>query len=76
MISPSSVPPLIPENFKMEIEVEFEAPKPMISRMEEINQIKAELELGTMTMEQAIRKLHPDMDDESVTDTLANRALM
>ena len=48
----------------------------MISRMEEINQIKSELELGTLTMEQAIRKLHPELDDDEVAQTMSNRALI
>jgi hypothetical protein len=75
-LNPSMMPPLVNVEQDPEIVVEFEAPKPMISRMEEITQIKAELELGTMTMEQAIRKLHPEMDDEMIAETLNNRALM
>jgi hypothetical protein len=76
LLNPSMLPPMMPEEQDPEIYVEFEAPKPMISRSEEIAQIKAELELGTMTLEQAIRKLHPDMDDEMVVQTAQNRALI
>jgi hypothetical protein len=70
------LPPMMPEEQDPEIYVEFEAPKPMISRTEEIAQIKAELELGTMTIEQAIKKLHPDMDDEMIQETANNRAMI
>lgn len=76
LLNPSMLPPMMPEEQDPEIYVEFEAPKPMISRSEEIAHIKAELELGTMTLEQAIKKLHPEMDDEVVTQTLSNRALL
>lgn len=76
LLNPSMLPPMMPENQDPEIYVEFEAPKPMISRTEEVSQIKAELELGTMTLEQAIKKLHPEMDDEDVVKTIGNRALI
>lgn len=76
LLNPSMIPPMMPEDQDPEIYVEFEAPKPMISRTEEIAQIKAELELGTMTIEQAIKKLHPDMDDEMVEETANNRAMI
>lgn len=76
LLNPSMIPPMMPKNQDPEIYVEFEAPKPMISRSEEIAQIKAELELGTMTLEQAIKKLHPEMDDEMVVETANNRALI
>lgn len=73
-VIPAMVPPIMPE--KLDVLVEFESPKPMISKTEEIAQIKAELELGTMTLEQAIKKLHPEMDDAMVSETIGNRALM
>ena len=70
------LPAPMPEGIDPEIVVEFEAPKPMISRMEEINQIKAELELGTMTMRQAVKNLHPDLADEQIEEVIANRVVM
>lgn len=76
LLNPSMVPPLVAENVDPEIYVEFEPPRPMISRMEEITQIKSEIELGTMTMEQAIRKLHPDYDDAMIEQTLSGRVLV
>jgi hypothetical protein len=76
LLNPAMIPPMMPENQDPEIYVEFEAPRPMISRTEEISQIKAELELGTMTLEQAVKKLHPDMDDDDIAKTLSNRALI
>ncbi len=76
LLNPSMLPPLMDEQQDPQIEVEFEPPKPMITRMEEITEIKAEIELGTMTMEQAIRRLHPDMGEEVIAETLANRVLV
>jgi hypothetical protein len=75
MVNPSKVPGLMPEE-ELEIEVEFEDPAPMKSRMEEITEIKAEIELGTMTLDQAIRKLHPEYEDETVQETINGRVLI
>ena len=44
--------------------------------MEEINQIKAELELGTITMRQAIKNLHPDFSEDQIEEVIANRVIM
>jgi hypothetical protein len=73
-VQPSLLPPIMPD--ELEVSVDFESPKPMISRSEEIAQIKSELELGTMTIEQAIKKLHPEMDDAMIAETVGNRALL
>lgn len=74
MVNPSTVPGMVPD--ELDIEVEFEDPQPLKSKMEEIAEIKAELELGTMTLEQAIKRLHPEMEDEMIASTLQNRALI
>lgn len=74
MVNPSTVPGMVPD--ELDIEVEFEDPQPLKSKMEEITEIKAELELGTMTLEQAIKRLHPEMEEEMVASTLQNRALL
>lgn len=74
MVNPSKVPGLMPD--ELNIEVEFEDPKPLKSRMEEITEIKAEIELGTMTMEQAIKLLHPEYDDSKIEETLNGRVLV
>lgn len=74
MVNPSTVPGMVPD--ELDIEVEFEDPQPLKSKMEEITEIKAELELGTMTLEQAIKKLHPEMEEEMIAETLGNRALI
>lgn len=74
MVNPSTVPGLMPET-ELEIEVEFEEPKPMKSRIDEINEIKAEIDLGTMTMEQAIKLLHPEYDDTIIKETLNGRVI-
>lgn len=68
------VPPIMPET--LDVDVNFEAPKPMISRSEEIAQIRSEIELGTMTMKQAIKQLHPNLEDYEIDEVLANRALV
>lgn len=74
MVNPASVPSLMPD--ELNIEVEFEDPKPLKSRKEEIEEIKAEIELGTMTMEQAIKLLHPEYDDAKIQETLNGRVLV
>ncbi len=76
LLNPSMIPAPMPDEQDPEIVVEFESPRPMISRMEEINQIKAELELGTMTMKQAIKNLHPNLDDVAIEEVLNNKVIM
>lgn len=75
MVQPSKVPGLMPDE-ELDIDVHFEEPKPMQSRMEQINEIKAEVDLGTMTMDQAIRLLHPNFDDAMITETLNGRVIV
>ena len=65
------MPAIIPEGEDMEIAVEFSPPTPMISRTEEISNCESELRIGTMTLEQAIRKLHPDYSEEQVDELLS-----
>lgn len=76
MVNPAKVPALIPDGTELEIEVEFEDPKPMQSKMEQITEIKAEIELGTMTMEQAIKLLHPEFDQDMIQETLNGRVIV
>lgn len=76
LLNPSMIPAPMPDEQDPEIVVEFESPRPMISRMEEINQVKAELELGTMTMKQAIKNLHPNLDDVAIEEVLNNKVIM
>lgn len=76
LVNPSQVPALVPDGLELDIEVEFEEPKPMQSRMEQISEIKAEIELGTMTMEQAIKLLHPEFDQDKIEDTMNNKVVM
>lgn len=75
LVKASEVPALITSD-KLNIKVKFEAPKPMQTRMEEIAEINAEVNLGVMTMEQAIKRLYPDYDDDKIKETLANRVLV
>jgi hypothetical protein len=74
MISPAMVPPIQPE--ELDVDVVFEEPKPMISRVEEISNIRSELELGTMTMKQAIKQLHPNLEHYEIEEVMANRVMM
>jgi len=75
MVKASEVPGLIGDK-ELNINVDFEAPKPMQTRMEEIAEIKAEVDLGVMTMGQAIKRLYPKYDDVQVQETLTNRVLV
>jgi hypothetical protein len=68
MVDPSTVPPMISDVENVKVEVEFEAPKPMLSRSEEIANVKAELEIGTMTIEAAIKALHPDASEDDISE--------
>lgn len=60
---------VMPEN--PEVEVEFPVMEPLISRAEEIANIKEELAIGIITLEMAIKKLYPKMDQESI-DAIIN----
>jgi hypothetical protein len=75
LVNPTKVPGLIPDGIELNIEVEFEDPKPMQSRMEQIAEIKAEIDLGTMTMEQAIKLLHPEFDQDKIEETMNGRVI-
>lgn len=75
LVNPSEVPALVTSE-KLNIKVKFEAPKPMQTRMEEIAEVKAEVDLGVMTMEQAIKKLYPAMEEDEIQETLTNRVLV
>ena len=59
-----------------DVEVEFEKIEPMITRTEELANIEKEIGLCTMTIEQAVRKLHPKYTDEQVAEVLGNRAIV
>lgn len=72
MVDASTVPPLI--TGPVDVEVEFEAPKPMLSRQEEIANVKAELEIGTMSLEAAIKILHPDYSEDVVSEIVESGA--
>jgi hypothetical protein len=61
---------LLPENYNPQITVEFEAPSPMVSRSQEIADIKSELDIKTMTLKQAIQKLHPSYNEEQIDEVL------
>jgi hypothetical protein len=63
--------PAVPD--EPEVVIAFERPEPMLSRAEEIANTERELAMGTMTLDQAIRKLHPKMTDEEVAMVVAQR---
>jgi hypothetical protein len=66
MINPAKVPPMIGNVENMEIYVDFEMPTPMMSRSEEIANVKAELEINTMNLETAVKTLHPEYTEEDI----------
>lgn len=68
MVIPNEVPGLVPD--VLDVEVIFKEPTPMQSRKELIEEIKNELEIGTMNKEQAVKLLHPDYDDAKIKETL------
>lgn len=68
LVEPSLVPPMIVGD--VDVSVEFEKPEAAISRAEEIANIKQELELKTMTLKQAILKLHPSYTEEEIEEVL------
>lgn len=61
---------------KMDVVVDFGKIEPKVDRDKLIASIKSEIDLGTMTLEQGIRKLHPEYDDEKVKDVIANREIV
>jgi hypothetical protein len=63
-------PGLITNPDIVNIEVEFEKPSPLLSRSEEIANVKAELDIGTMSIEAAIKTLHPDYSEDLVSEMI------
>jgi len=73
MVESASVPAMISNVDKMEIYVDFEMPTPMMSRSEEIANVKSELEIHTIDLKTAIKTLHPEYTDEDVNALLASK---
>lgn len=61
---------------QMDIEVEFEQPQPFISRTEELANVKAEMDMGILTKEMAIKILHPDYSEDLVSELLEDREVI
>jgi len=76
MVDASKVPGLMPDKFDPQISIEFVTPEPMKTRAELIAEIKSEIELGTMTMIQAIKRLHPEYDEAMIDETFNGRVLI
>lgn len=70
MLTGPGLPPVVEDP---QVIVAFERPEPMLSRAEEIANIEKELAMGTMTLDAAVRKLHPKLTDEEVTAVIAAR---
>lgn len=68
LVDPKTVPPLINET--MDVLVKFDEIEPLTSRVEDIANVKAELEIKTITLKQAIIKLHPEYTEEEVQEVL------
>lgn len=60
----------IPDNAEIGIKVDFDEPKPMTNRTSEIAEVKSELEIKTMTIKDAIKKLHPDWDEDKIQEVM------
>ena len=58
---------------EMDIEVEFEQPQPFISRTEELANVKAEMDMGILTKEMAIKILHPDYSEDIVSELVEGK---
>lgn len=74
MVNPAKVPPMIVNTDEVEIEIEFEKPTPMLSRAEELANVKAELDMGLITKEIAIKLLHPDYSEDIVSEIIESGA--
>lgn len=48
----------------------FTQPKPMQPRSDLINELKTEIESGFTTLERAVRRLNPEMDDKAVLELI------
>ena len=70
MLTDPEAPGLISNPDKVEIEIEFEKPVPLLSRSEEIANVKSELEIGTISIEAAIKMLHPDYSEDVVSEMI------
>jgi hypothetical protein len=62
---------VMPEN--PEVEIEFPASEPLVSRAEDIANLKEELAMGVITLEMAVRKLYPKIDQEMIDKIIAAR---
>jgi len=65
MVDPKDLPASVDNP---ECVVTFDEPEPMLSRADELANVEKELDLGTMTLVQAIWKLHPDYTEEQVNE--------
>lgn len=74
LVDPAKMPPMIVNTEEVEIEVEFEKPTPMISRAEELANVKTELDMGIITKEIAIKLLHPDYSEDIVSEIVESGA--
>lgn len=61
---------IIPEDF--DFSIEFDEPKPEMTRSQQIADLKAEMDAGLTDRETAIKRAHPDLDEEGIQKMLAN----
>lgn len=71
IVDASKVPAIVDEP---QIEIVFERPEPMVSRTDEIANVKGELEIDTILFEDAVRKLHPEYDEDKVKAVVEAKA--
>lgn len=68
MVDASIVPAMVVGD--VQVEIEFEMPTPMLSRAEELANVKAELDMGVISKEMAIKMLHPDYSEDMVSEII------
>lgn len=68
MLKDPEAPAIVPE--MLDVKIEFEKPTPMLSRAEEIANIKSELDMGTLNKYRAIKMLHPEFEEQDIQEVL------
>ena len=58
-------------NGELELSIEYDEPKPYMSKTEQLDSIERELKLGTIDFETAVKELHPDWDENKVKEIVA-----
>lgn len=60
-------------NGDMDLSVEFDEPKPYMSKTEQLDLLEREYRLGTVSFEYMVKELHPDWSQDQVDEVLAEK---